>query len=233
MAADVRTQARPGLHGHVAAPDLPEGRRPATRARGADLRADPDLPVRARLPSGSSIRISIEAPVGITGDFGFLFNPTPATNTVWHDQATSASGSSTRLPITSPSRLCRRAAACSRNRAARTQSRCPRMTRPGSGHPAPGRLAWRSRLWRCGWRAAASRAPTSWSRSGSRIATGRFPSKWLNYPGPPRANVLLPDRYNPHKRYPLLVLLHGLRRGLPWYAPAGATAVFDGFPGSS
>jgi S-formylglutathione hydrolase FrmB len=38
---------------------------------------------------------------------------------------------------------------------------------------------------------------------------GEIPSKWLTYPGPPRADVLLPDRYNPHKRYPLIVLLPG------------------------
>jgi uncharacterized protein len=35
---------------------------------------------------GSSIRISIEAPASITGTFGFLLNPTPATNTVWHNK---------------------------------------------------------------------------------------------------------------------------------------------------
>jgi S-formylglutathione hydrolase FrmB len=38
---------------------------------------------------------------------------------------------------------------------------------------------------------------------------GEIPSKWLTYPGPPRAEVLLPDRYDPRKRYPLIVLLPG------------------------
>jgi S-formylglutathione hydrolase FrmB len=38
---------------------------------------------------------------------------------------------------------------------------------------------------------------------------GEIPSKWLSYPGPPRADVLLPDNYNPRKRYPLIVLLPG------------------------
>ena len=31
--------------------------------------------------------------------------------------------------------------------------------------------------------------------------------KWLGYPGPPRANVLLPAGYDPHRRYPLIVAL--------------------------
>ncbi len=38
---------------------------------------------------------------------------------------------------------------------------------------------------------------------------GEIPSKWLTYPGQPRADVVLPDGYNAHKRYPLLVLLPG------------------------
>jgi S-formylglutathione hydrolase FrmB len=38
---------------------------------------------------------------------------------------------------------------------------------------------------------------------------GEIPSKWLSYPGPPRADVLLPDHYDPRKRYPLIVLLPG------------------------
>lgn len=38
---------------------------------------------------------------------------------------------------------------------------------------------------------------------------GEIPAKWLTYPGSPRADVLLPDRYNPRKRYPLIVLLPG------------------------
>jgi S-formylglutathione hydrolase FrmB len=38
---------------------------------------------------------------------------------------------------------------------------------------------------------------------------GEIPSKWLTYPGPPRAGVLLPDGYNPKRAYPLIVLLPG------------------------
>src|SRR5438132_1483218 len=36
-----------------------------------------------------------------------------------------------------------------------------------------------------------------------------IPAKRLSYPGPPRADVLLPDRYDPRRRYPLIVLLPG------------------------
>jgi S-formylglutathione hydrolase FrmB len=38
---------------------------------------------------------------------------------------------------------------------------------------------------------------------------GRIPSSSLTYPGPPRADVLLPDGYDPRKAYPLIVLLPG------------------------
>jgi S-formylglutathione hydrolase FrmB len=38
---------------------------------------------------------------------------------------------------------------------------------------------------------------------------GEIPSKSLSYSGPPRADVLLPDHYDPHARYPLIVLLPG------------------------
>jgi S-formylglutathione hydrolase FrmB len=38
---------------------------------------------------------------------------------------------------------------------------------------------------------------------------GEIPAKWLTYPGPPRADVLLPDHYSPRKRYPLITLLPG------------------------
>ncbi len=59
-----------------------------------------------------------------------------------------------------------------------------------------------------------------------------IPAKWLNYyKGPPRANVLLPNGYTAHRRYPLLVLLHGLNGDYDSYAHAGDTAVFKGFPG--
>jgi S-formylglutathione hydrolase FrmB len=39
---------------------------------------------------------------------------------------------------------------------------------------------------------------------------GEIPSKWLPYSGPPRANVLLPDGYSSHTRYPLVLNLGGL-----------------------
>jgi S-formylglutathione hydrolase FrmB len=38
---------------------------------------------------------------------------------------------------------------------------------------------------------------------------GEIPAKWLTYPGPPRADVLLPTGYDPSRRYPLIVLLPG------------------------
>jgi S-formylglutathione hydrolase FrmB len=38
---------------------------------------------------------------------------------------------------------------------------------------------------------------------------GEIPAKSLTYTGAPRADVLLPDGYNPRKRYPLIVLLPG------------------------
>jgi S-formylglutathione hydrolase FrmB len=38
---------------------------------------------------------------------------------------------------------------------------------------------------------------------------GEIPSRWLPYPGPPRADVLLPSGYDPRRRYPLIVLLPG------------------------
>jgi S-formylglutathione hydrolase FrmB len=38
---------------------------------------------------------------------------------------------------------------------------------------------------------------------------GEIPAKWLTYPGPPRASVLLPSGYNPKGAYPLIVLLPG------------------------
>jgi S-formylglutathione hydrolase FrmB len=56
---------------------------------------------------------------------------------------------------------------------------------------------------------------------------GEIPSKWLSYPGPPRANVLLPAGYNPHKAYPLLVLLHGLGGNYASYKLDGETGFFD------
>lgn len=38
---------------------------------------------------------------------------------------------------------------------------------------------------------------------------GEIPQKWLSYPGPPRADILLPAGYDPARSYPLLVLLPG------------------------
>ena len=57
---------------------------------------------------------------------------------------------------------------------------------------------------------------------------GEIPQKWLGYPGPPRANVLLPAHYDPHQRYPLLVLLNGLGTNYDWYAQWGLTKEFAG-----
>ena len=88
----------------------------ATWPRPTYLKADaqplvPGVPTYARIPvypfehvfrRGSRIRISIEAPVGITGDFGFLFNPDPATNMVWHDGDHVSRWVFSSLPITTP-----------------------------------------------------------------------------------------------------------------------------------
>jgi S-formylglutathione hydrolase FrmB len=38
---------------------------------------------------------------------------------------------------------------------------------------------------------------------------GELSQHWLDHPGEPRADVLLPDRYDPKKPYPLLLLLAG------------------------
>jgi S-formylglutathione hydrolase FrmB len=57
---------------------------------------------------------------------------------------------------------------------------------------------------------------------------GEIPSKWLGYPGPLRADVLLPARYDPRRRYPLLVMLSGLNTNYAWYAETGLTKEFDG-----
>ena len=56
---------------------------------------------------------------------------------------------------------------------------------------------------------------------------GEIPSKWLSYPGPPRADVLLPTGYDAHRRYPLLVLLAGLGNDYASYAANGADPLFD------
>jgi putative CocE/NonD family hydrolase len=72
----------------------------------------PGVPTYARIPiypfehvfrAGSSIRISIEAPVGFTGEFySFAFNPTPATNTVWHDKGDVSGWVFDSVPVTTP-----------------------------------------------------------------------------------------------------------------------------------
>jgi S-formylglutathione hydrolase FrmB len=49
----------------------------------------------------------------------------------------------------------------------------------------------------------------------------KIPSKWLNHSGPPMADVLLPAGYDPHKRYPLLFLLHGLGGSYAFYQQQG------------
>jgi S-formylglutathione hydrolase FrmB len=41
--------------------------------------------------------------------------------------------------------------------------------------------------------------------------------KWIPYSGAPRANVLLPVGYDPHKRYPLVVALNGLNTDYSWW----------------
>jgi predicted acyl esterase len=88
----------------------------ATWPRPTYLKADveplrPGRPTYTRIPiypfehifrAGSSIRISIEAPVAATGTFGFLFNPTPALDTIWHDPDHPSKWVFTTLPITTP-----------------------------------------------------------------------------------------------------------------------------------
>jgi S-formylglutathione hydrolase FrmB len=49
-------------------------------------------------------------------------------------------------------------------------------------------------------------------------AAGEITPQWYGYSGPPRANVLLPTGYDPHKVYPLLLLLHGLAGNYNSYA---------------
>ncbi len=57
---------------------------------------------------------------------------------------------------------------------------------------------------------------------------------WLRYPGPPRARVLLPDGYDPAKRYPLLVLLAGAMSNYKTWSGTGSGRIQTtaaGFPG--
>jgi S-formylglutathione hydrolase FrmB len=77
-------------------------------------------------------------------------------------------------------------------------------------------------------------AASSPARSKARLVTieipapdGEIASKWLSYPGPPRANVLLPAGYNRHEHYPLVVFLNGLQNNYDSYARYGLTKPFD------
>jgi S-formylglutathione hydrolase FrmB len=72
------------------------------------------------------------------------------------------------------------------------------------------------------------------ARSKARLVTIDIPapdseiaSKWLSYPGPPRANVLLPAGYNRRDHYPLVVFLNGLDNDYASYAQYGLTKPFD------
>jgi S-formylglutathione hydrolase FrmB len=77
--------------------------------------------------------------------------------------------------------------------------------------------------------AASSPAPPA-----ARLVTIAIPApnqeiaaKWLSYPGPPRADVLLPPGYSSHKHYPLVVFLNGLDFNYASYAKYGLTKPFD------
>ncbi len=52
-------------------------------------------------------------------------------------------------------------------------------------------------------------------------------SKSLGYSGPPRADLLLPSGYDPHKRYPLVVFLDGLGTNYATWVEAGLDKPFD------
>jgi S-formylglutathione hydrolase FrmB len=51
--------------------------------------------------------------------------------------------------------------------------------------------------------------------------------KWWGYQGPPRANVLLPTGYDPQRRYPLIVALHGLNCNYAWWQQWKLTDPFE------
>lgn len=56
---------------------------------------------------------------------------------------------------------------------------------------------------------------------------GELPPEAYEYAGPPKANVLLPDGYDPARAYPLVVLLHGLNASYTSWAKFGRiTEVF-------
>ncbi|MGH9080635.1 MAG: alpha/beta hydrolase, partial [Acidimicrobiales bacterium] len=77
---------------------------------------------------------------------------------------------------------------------------------------------------------AGASSPT---RSKARLVTINIParaevaSKWLSYPGPPRANVLLPAGYNRNGHYPLVVFLNGLGLNYDSWAKYGLAKPFD------
>jgi S-formylglutathione hydrolase FrmB len=58
-------------------------------------------------------------------------------------------------------------------------------------------------------------------------SNGEIDAKWLSYPGPPRADVLLPAGYDPHRRYPLVVFLNGLGFNYDSYVQYGLTKPFE------
>lgn len=95
----------------------------------------------------------------------------------------------------------------------------------------------------CGSAAEASAAESG--RSHARLVTIKIPaphgeigaqwlrfvgymnSKTLGYPAPPRANVLLPAGYDPHRRYPLVVFIDGLGCNYATWHAAGLDKPFD------
>jgi S-formylglutathione hydrolase FrmB len=56
---------------------------------------------------------------------------------------------------------------------------------------------------------------------------GYVDEKTLSYSGPPRADVLLPAGYDPHKRYPLVVFLDGLGTDYASWADGGLYKPLD------
>jgi S-formylglutathione hydrolase FrmB len=79
-----------------------------------------------------------------------------------------------------------------------------------------------------GFAGSASAAPRTSSAPKPTLVTltiparhGEIPSKWLDHPGLPKADVLLPAGYDPNKQYPLLFLLHGLGGSYAFYVQQG------------
>jgi S-formylglutathione hydrolase FrmB len=105
------------------------------------------------------------------------------------------------------------------------------------GRRPAGRIALLAALLALGALAVAS-APAAHANQLTEIQipdrNGEIPDKWLGYPGPPRARVLLPDGYDPARAYPLLVLVAGFNSNYktwsdPRYGRIETTAA--GFPG--